>query len=489
MNARLSCCSAIGLLLATNLILAESVSNEIPPLSPTATIGGQSGKEFATVQSALEAAPSGAVIYLSAGRFNERIVIRKPVTVVGAGAGETILGPTKTEQEDHWDEATSISRMIDDKMRTVAEANPPREITEKEADNIKRDYKKMSRLVETCLEPVVLIEGIEKVVLRALGVTMPLTPTEGSGLQVTAAVKVDSAEVQLIECAIVGCMSNGIGVTGNSILEIKNCLVAACWGTGVTSSHPNDSVVHIADSDIRNNYHYNISLGVEKCDIEGCRISGTAWSGISTGAKRVLIERNAIFHNSRGIYSVGENGVVRNNLIYRNNVGASCWSPEEPLYEANLFLENKQSALFVSGPAVPEIRQNMIVDSLIGVKYGPMKITGGEKPHASEYAIEGNLFWKIGTPTVVSPSRETSSLDKPIEVLDTEGNRRVDPQLSIADHQQLKIGNVDLLREKNFQVLTKITLQSRWPATPEELAMIPDDGTVQSSKWKKRQKN
>lgn len=481
-------CWAIGLLLWTNLALAENPSIESPIERPTVTIVGQDGKEFDTLQKAIDTAPSGAVIQLSAGRFNERVVINKSITLVGAGNHATILGPTKSEQEDRWDKATTLSHKIDDIMRSAEQANPRREPTQEETESIKLGYQEMSPLVETCLQPVVLVEGTKKVMLRSLGVTMPLTPNEGSGLQVTAAVKVNNAETQLNDCAIVGCMSSGVVVAGTSRLEIENCLVAACWGTGISASHPNDAKVHIANSDIRNNYHYNIGLGVDNCVIEGCRISGTAWSGVSAGAKQVLVERNAIFNNSNGIYSVGKNGIVRNNLLYRNNAGASCWSSDEPLYEANLFLENKLGALFVGGPAKLQIQQNLIVDSPIGVKYGPMKIARGQKPAATEFLIKDNVFWKVGIPAILSPSPEDESQDKPIAILGSNGNRLVDPHASIGDQQRLKIGNDDITQELNLTALTNLTLRSPWPVTPEELAMIPDDGTVDSSKWKKRPK-
>ena len=472
----------IGVLSWANLVLAQDATSDVTLGQPTVRIASQEGKSFDSLQKALDAAPPGAIVHLGAGRFNERVAIKRPVTLVGAGTDQTILGPTEKEQLECWDELVRLAGEIQDTMRAAEEANPRRSLTPEETEKVGRDYKELERLKKLSRQPVVLIEGVEGVVLRSLRVTMPLTPCEGNGLPVTAAVKVKNSGVLLAEMAIVGCMADGVDAEGGSKLEVVDSLIAACWGSGISGR----GEMTIRGSDIRNNYHYNIWVGAGPCVIEGCRITGTAWSGIRCGGAGTRIVRNVVSGNSRGIYSAGKNAVVKHNLFYRN--GASCWSPSQPLYEGNLFFENDVHTIGVSGPAEPRFRNNLFVDSPIGVAYWPLKLPREVKPPATDFHLEGNVFWQVDQPVVVCRSHDDRTQDEALPVVGTNGNRIADPRAVIDDEQRLRIGNSEIVRELELADLQGLSLRSPWPLTAEELAMIPDDGTVHNSKWKKRPK-
>jgi hypothetical protein len=51
--------------------------------------------------------------------------------------------------------------------------------------------------------------------------------------------------------------------------------------------------------------------------------------------------------------------------------------------------ENSLGTVNVNGPGEPRFRNNLFVGSPSGVNYGPMKITGGEKPPAMVYHLDG----------------------------------------------------------------------------------------------------
>lgn len=454
----------------------------------TVTVTGLEDEVFHSLQKAIDAAPPGAIINLSAGRFNERVTIKKSVSLVGAGADVTIIGPTEEEQIKLWNEALLSQKLVDDVERAAEDANPRKQLTEADAEHLKKNYEKMHRLVALCLQPTLLVEGANQVEIHSLRITMPLTPQEDSGLQVTAAVQINNSAVKMKKCAVVGCMSDGVDVSGDSQLDIDDCLIAACWGTGVSASNPNNANVHIARSDIRNNYHYNIGLGVDICVIEDCRISGTAWGGVSCGANTVQVLRNVIFNNSRGIYSVGKQGIVKHNVFYQNNAAVSCWSSDQPIYEENIFLENSIGTANVNGPGEPKFRNNIFVNSPSGVRYGPMKITKGEKPPTTNFHLEGNVFWQIEKPAVLRRSHEDHSQDEPIAILENRDNHVANPNVAFNNEKQLVIGNGNVISKSGLKELQSLSLDSQWKITPEEKAMIPDDGTVESSKWKKRPK-
>jgi hypothetical protein len=458
---------------------------EVNPSADTiATIAG-TDQQFDSLQAAIDAAPEGATINLGAGRFDERVTITKSLTLVGAGTDATILGPTEEAQLATSSRLEKIVNRIDSLTRNLEQSQPRREPTPDETKEGRDGYTEVKQLEKQLSTPIISIGGKANVELRSLRVTMPLTPREGGGLPSAAAIQVKDAGLALRDVAVLGCMGEGIGVTGDSKLEVDDCLVAACWGTGISASHPNTAEVHIKNSDIRNNYHYNIGLGVEKSVIEDCRISGTAWSGISTGAKSVRIERNVLFHNNRAIYTVGENGIVRGNLVYANGGGASCWYEDHPIFERNIFLENKSGGIFITGPAEPLISKNLFIASPVGINYRPIDTVQRKYPYAKEYHLEGNGFWKIDSPLSVTRSVANDALPEEIEL--PAGNQIVDPQI-VVENQTLRIDNAELAEQLGIESMNGMSLKSRWPITPEEQAMIPDGGRLDSNLWKQRPK-
>ena len=69
----------LGLMAMMCMISAVSLQGQV-------TIVGSS-TNYTTIQAAINAAPSGSTIYVSPGLYNERIVINKPLTLLGATAG------------------------------------------------------------------------------------------------------------------------------------------------------------------------------------------------------------------------------------------------------------------------------------------------------------------------------------------------------------------------------------------------------------------
>ena len=86
-----------------------------------------SGCSYTSVQAAVNAAPSGATISIAAGTYLEAVAISKSVTLVGAGAGATILAfpdspfPARTVSIDagEWrdDQIAGIRRGVEFQLR------------------------------------------------------------------------------------------------------------------------------------------------------------------------------------------------------------------------------------------------------------------------------------------------------------------------------------------------------------------------------------
>jgi hypothetical protein len=345
-------------------------------------------------------------------------------------------------------------------------------------------------MMATLKEPIIKLEGVDGVELRSLLITSPGTPRAGRGLNVAGAIDLKNASLRMTDCAVVGCYANGILAEGGAKLDIEDCLVAGCWGTGVGVSNRTPGKLRIVNSDIRNCYHTNIWTGPysNPCSIEGCRISGSAFFGIRVGERRPQITRNAIFENARaGIYDEGEGGVVTQNVFYKNaGGGAACFFRSRPQFERNLFLATGSTAIYVNGSCEPKIRGNAFVDSDFAVSYAPLEMLKLEV--AGRYDVHENLFWQIKDPVVrqYPATPDVEAQIRTIELPAEAGNRVADPHMAIGPDEHVVIKPNSPALELDLAVLTSISFRSRWPLTPDERAMIPDDGTRDSSKWKMR---
>jgi hypothetical protein len=435
------------------------------------------GQEFTSIQAALDAAPANGRIVIGPGRYDERLRIGKPITLVGSGPDKTVVGPTTESRQALIDRLEQQAKFLD-----ARDAEKPA--------NPASAFKEIQTMVAALEEPIVKLEGIDQVELRSLLITSPGTPRAGRGLSVAGAIDVNAASLRMADCAVVGCFANGIRAQGGAQLDIEDCLVAACWGTGVGVSNRVPGSLRIVNSDIRNCYHTNIWTGPysNPCSIEGCRISGSAFFGIRYGERRPQITRNAIFENARAaIYDEGEGGVVTQNVFYKNaGGGVACWFRSKPQIEGNLFLSTGSTAIYVNGSCEPMIRGNVFVDSDYAVCYAPVEILKQEP--LGRYEVHENLFWQIKD-SVARQYPATPAADariRPIELPSDAGNRVVDPQIAMGPENQVTIKSDSPTRQLDPAALASISLKSRWPITPEERAMIPDDGTREWSKWKMR---
>ncbi|MFN0053010.1 MAG: PQQ-binding-like beta-propeller repeat protein [Planctomycetales bacterium] len=437
---------------------------------------------FDSIQAAIDAAPEGAVIHIGEGRFDERLKITKPVTLVGAGSTKTVLGPTMDQQVRRRQALEEKYRFVESAGNTLPK-DFDQEKFKKEVETLSREYS----------DPVIELKNVAPVTIRAMKITMPDTPRAGSGLLSASAVALNHAGLHVDDCAIVGCLGDGIRAENGSDLQMTNSLVAGVWGTGVAVfTRGQLGRLRIIDSDIRNCYHNNIWTGPDSkpCLIEGCRISGSAWFGIRFGDSAAVIRRNAIFDNARtGIYAESNEGTISHNLLYHNAMGgASCWFQCKATFERNLFVENSDAGLWVNGACEPSIHRNIFIGSPRAVTYGPIAMQKLNLEPTGKFYVRKNVFWKIDQPVVLRRPAEGDAEPRveSIALGESSGNRTGDPEISIDASQRLTLGATSPARDMGWDDAHLLTMKSRWPLTTEEQEMIPDDGTREWSKWKMR---
>ncbi|HEY1123857.1 MAG TPA: right-handed parallel beta-helix repeat-containing protein, partial [Haloferula sp.] len=400
--------------------------------TPVANVSIKGLGEFATIKEALDAAPDNSVIHLGKRTFTERITIRKPVTLVGAGWDKTrlhVTGPYLAESHDY----------------EKPELPSP----------------------EEAMAPAVSIQTTGKVILEGMSFSMSGTPPEG-GLIPTPLIAAEGAELLVYHCALIGSPGNGLEAK-DTFLRMAGCLVAAVWNTGIVIREPRSS--EIRDCAVRNCHYAGITIrsGSGPVIIADCDISGAAWHGIRYDGCSPTISGNLIHNNARsGIYASGKTaGRILGNMIVRNEInGISCWYESTDKIERNLFAENVREALSIGGMASPQVRGNIfskkgIIQSLIG----------DDRPSAKSFGspvVEENVFW-----------RSTWMRDKEVIALPEE-NRVDDPRLG----KDLALPADSPLRALGIGPEKTPKPQTAFPIQPEETAIIPDGDTRDFKAWK-----
>lgn len=130
----------------------------VPSDEPAVYVEG--GGSHPTIQAALDAAPPGATVRVSKGRWAETLLVLKPVRLVGAGWQQTVIDPGKPLGRPPPEEARALQARFQ-----AAQTNDEREALRREA--------------EERYEPPVLrvrAEGSGEVVLTGLRFTRPAQP-------------------------------------------------------------------------------------------------------------------------------------------------------------------------------------------------------------------------------------------------------------------------------------------------------------------------
>lgn len=465
---------------------AQDASRAIPAeagakASAKVFIVNASDKLFDSIQSAIDAAQEGDSIQIGEGRFDERLRVNKQITLHGAGADKTVLGPTLDNQI-----------RLREKIEEFAERVQSGKLTDEERLEPAKLQQTFERQFRTYSSPVIDIKNAVGVELRGLKVTLPDTPKKGTGLNSSNAIAIDHADVRIHECAVVGCMETGVHASNGANLTIQDSLIAGAWGTGVAMFNREPGRLRISDSEIRNCYHNNIWTGPysDPCIIERCRISGSAWFGIRYGEKAPVIEHNLIFENARsGIYAEGPGGTIRGNLFLRNeNGGTSCYYDNKAKISDNVFIENGRVSIWVNGDGEPLIAHNVFLKSERGISYEPLLVGKKTVEPTGKYHVRDNLFWGVEKSVVLRDAMTTDGqwTDRAIAELDTT-NQILDPRLTIMSDVPLQVEESSPIRQFGLEKeLDRIPMRSRWPITDEEKAMIPDEPTRDWSKWKMR---
>lgn len=351
-----------------------------------------------SIQAAIDAADAGAVICLARGAWTENIVINKPLTIVGRGAGRT---------------AIEAGRVLDPVVEVSGQGSGPIDV---KLEGLKisgvaggsgvaigglaaveiSDCDLSGRLygIQVADSAHLILSGSAISENKQRGVVLSdsarasisdshISRNMGPGLWISG-----SAEVEFIDCEISGNRGHGLWLRDEARVALSNCSVSKNGGHGLWLTEwsaaqlfqselsgnwdqgirAEDSArVELTESNVLSNWY-----GVELRDgaqatITGSTVSGNRWDGINMQhSVRAAVSGSIISANGRGVGLGGEaDAEIRDCLIEENSgFGIFSGSSGEIDGEGNEFRRNGVDLggnlpgglrLPVSGPREPVI--------------------------------------------------------------------------------------------------------------------------------------
>lgn len=422
---------------------------------------------FDTIQAAIDAAPPGGVVQVPAGVFPESLTVTKPVALQGAGWEKTVVA-----------RENRIARLMQEMADNVKSARSDEErkqVVDEARRQIKAEAKKVTALN---------VAGTAGVSVRGMKFTSPGPSIEGQLLRDITVVEFTDAQVRMEDCAVVAGPGCGIQVGGQSDVEISRTLVAAVWATGVTAGDKTAaSKLRLTDSEVRNCYYAGVRIA-PRTDvvIDRCRVSGAAWHGVRYDYASPTISGCLIWGNARsGIYASGQTAAtITGNIFYNNAMnGMSCWFQNKDTIRNNTFDGNPREALSVLGGSEPDIANNVFTSHLTAVRVAPINTNDAHSRPTGKMNLQQNLFWN-NDQNLLMFNEEELELPLPPANIDAEES----PFAAPAD-PGWTLRKDSAAAQQDIGAQTPLALESPWPLQPEELAIVPDDGTRDSKKWKR----
>jgi serine/threonine protein kinase len=393
------------------------------------------GKSYPSISAALDTAPENAVIRLGEGIYRERVVIDKPVTIIGAGWEKT-----RIELEDSDSQPLQIP-------------NVPAEAT----------------------QSTLLIGTGGEVILEGLTISRIGSPPEGDILSPyswASAVAIYQGSVVLRNCALTGSPGSLLSAR-NASVSMEGCLVAAAWHAGITLYDAQS--VDIRRCVVRNCRYAGIVIGgrSRQVTVAGNHITGSAWHGIQYDQDCApVITGNVIRHHAQnGIIAFGNtNGEITGNIIADNETaGITLRDNSHDQITRNLFIGNLRESIFLADKSSPQIRGNIFSGK--GIHQQPVH---GTIEYGSALVAQ-NVFWDMTRPW------ERWTEKGPVAFPLPEGNRIEDPGLG----KDFALPAGSPLPGLGIGPETPPPSAANFPIQPEETAIVPDGDTRNAKGWKR----
>ncbi|MFZ2654753.1 MAG: right-handed parallel beta-helix repeat-containing protein [Victivallales bacterium] len=430
------------------------------------TVSNEGDAMYKSIQLAVDNAKPGSLILIKPGVFKENIIIDKSLRIKGSGTDKTIIMANP--------ELYLSAEAIKDISEKIKSVEPPEK---REAAGLE--------MMAKFFKPMVLVKNASKIEISGLKMMAPVLDGKLASAQ-PYIIQITNASVLLIDCSVTGA-KDGVLIEDKSDVTIKNSLFAGLHRAGITigKCERDECNVNILDSDIRNCYYAGIIIrqGSQKVLISNSRISGSAWHGIRYDDSSPEIRDNLIFANARsGIYASGKtNGIIEGNVFYKNEMcGIAFYGKNRDMISGNVLASNlREGVLITDSSCQPEFKNNIFYDNPISISLWKMK-TAETNLH-----FENNIFWGNRNIAVLQHKEESGKvISEDIALPKDSQSLILDPDFKDVPGRDFSPSPESPARIKSTGVTGHIKFDSPWKLTPEEINIIPESDTRDSTKWK-----
>lgn len=478
LNLWVSCLATVWSLAISPAAAAETVL----------TVDRSDDAAFQSIQAAIDAAPEGATVRVGPGIYDGGLVIRKPLTLEGAGWDRTTIAALQPAGE----QIAQAAREAERQMRQAMMARNPAQ-----AQAVRK------ALEEQLGHPTVRIESAAGVSVRRLKIAaQPIhSGDDGAPRSPTTLLQLTDSRVSISDCVITGSPGDGIQIKDGCDVDVRNTLVAGLWGNGIVVGLPDRAdtcprqgrpcKLVLADSDVRNCYHYGVYVNyTADVTVERCRISGSAWHGIRYGGGPQKILNSRFSQNARcGIYADGSRDVaatIRGNVFAGNEgTGIACFSGNAEIV-GNTFADNASTGINVLGPARATIERNVFVSNEAGVLLGSVNNGKPGPREVGQARMRDNVFWWNKEPVQLATwDRDNGAEPPPTAKLDAAaGNVLREVKFAGGDGAYV-LPPESPERATGIGAPNPLPEQTPFPLQPQEESIIPASATRDWRAWRR----
>ncbi len=327
-----------------------------------------------SLQAAIDAAAPGDVICLARGTWTENILIDKPLTLVGRGAGRTFIDAVEFSRPvvtiSDWGlepievtlkgltvsglggvSGVSIGGSAQAEIKNCVVSGRWWGLEVADSARLALSHSTVS---ENTQRGVVLSGSARATISHSsisgntgLGVWLAdsaeaafdhceIADNLGHGLWLR-----EEARVVLSDCSVDTNRGHGLWLTGQSSAQVLRTEISGSWDQGIAVE--DSAAVELTHSDVLSNWHGVEFRGMAQGTIAGTTVSKNRWDGIGIkDSSRVTVAESTVSANGLGIW-VGNQADAEINdcLIEANSVyGVFAWHQSEVRGQGNLFRAN-----------------------------------------------------------------------------------------------------------------------------------------------------
>lgn len=425
------------------------------------------------IQATIDAAPAGSIIRIGPGTFHGAVLIKKPLTLEGAGADQTFLSA-------NWVSLAEV--LLEGKGVPDKDKEAFKKLQKIAIEQEKGEGPVAIQLIQTYgPKPTLTVKDTNEVVVRGLSISMPGTLQAG-GWQNASMASLENTGTTIEDCAFVGSAVDGVEIKGTSNVTMQKCLIGGIRATGVTVKTASPSKITISECDVRSCGYAGVHIeGTADVTVTRCRVSKTDFHGIRYDNASPIITGNVFSEiNRAGIYLDGKTqGKISENLFF--DCGAAGGT-EDDIFNNTFIRKNGPSAAWhdfsaigISVTSKGKLHHNVIS----GYNHALVLYSTGQKPlKFDDFKFEGNICQTVKSAIVHSHRAEQKNRFEPpgkpesVDVPIPEGNWQRQVLFTDSEHDDYRLSAQVEWPDRNCGATKHASIKTPWPEQAAERAML-----------------